>query len=85
MNKLYATATANPKAVAVLIIVLIVSIFALCGIGYYAWQKHLDTADKLQQATVLTEQQAQNQNVLQNKLDVSKQNAEMLASYIKQA
>jgi len=58
MNKLYATATANPKAVAVLIITLIVSIVSLCGIGYYAWQKHADVAEKLQQAIVLNEQQA---------------------------
>ena len=85
MNKLYETATANPKAVAVLIIVLILGLLALCGIGYYAWQKHSDATEKLQQAKVLTEQQAQDKNVLQNKLDVSKLNAEMLASYIKQA
>jgi len=33
----------------------------------------------------LTEQLAQDKNVLQNKLDMSKQNAEMLASFIEQA
>ena len=42
--------------------------------------------DRIQTATGNgTEQQAESQNVLQNKLDVSKENAEMLASYIKQA
>lgn len=85
INKLYEIATANPKAVAVLIILLIVSIFALCGAGYFAWQKHSDTTAKLQQAEVLSQQQAQDKNVLQNKLDVSKMNAEMLASFITKA
>jgi len=65
--------------------ILFVIVLALCVAGYYAWQKHADVAEKLQQATVLNEQQAQDKNVLQNKLDVSKLNAEMLASFIKQA
>jgi len=69
----------------ILSLILIVIILALCGAGYYAWQKHADIAQKLHQVTVLTEQQAKDKNVLQNKLDVSKLNAEMLASYIKQA
>ena len=69
----------------VLSLILIISVLALCGAGYYAWQKHVDTTEKLQKATVLNEQQAQDKNVLQNKLDVSKLNAEMLASFIKQA
>jgi len=85
LNKLDEKATANLKAVAVLIIVLILGLFALCGAVYYTWHKHSDTAEKLQQATVLTEQQVQDKNVLQNQLQMSKQNAEMLASYIKQA
>ncbi|MBP2628439.1 MAG: hypothetical protein H6Q68_3150 [Firmicutes bacterium] len=63
-----------------LVVVLLVSVA-----GYFAWQKHSATAEKLRQATVLTEQQATDKNVLQNKLDVSKQNAEMLASFVKQA
>lgn len=85
MNKLYAKATANPKAVAALIIALIVSVFFLCGAGYYAWQKHSNTVEKLQQAAVLSQQQAKDKKVLQNKLDISKQNAEMLVAFIKQA
>ena len=67
------------------VLILIIIILALCGAEYFAWQKHSTIADKLQQAKVLTEQQAQDKNVLQNKLDVSRLNAEMLASYIKQA
>jgi len=69
----------------VLSLILIIIILALCGAGYFAWQKYSAIADKLQQAMVLTEQQAQDKNVLQNKLDVSKLNADMLASFIKQA
>jgi len=45
----------------------------------------LDVVNKLQQAILFTEQQAQDKNILQNKLGLSKQNAEMLASFIKQA
>ena len=52
--------------------------------GYLVWQKHLDATKKLEQATVLTEQLAQDKNVLQNQLQMSKQNAEMLAGFIKQ-
>ncbi|WP_158453443.1 hypothetical protein [Pelosinus fermentans] len=40
---------------------------------YYVWQKHVETEAKLQQAIVLSEQHAQNKNVLQNKLDLSNQ------------
>jgi len=69
----------------ILSLILVVVVLVVCGAGYYAWQKHSDTVDKLQQATVLSQQQAQDANVLQNKLDLSKQNAEMLASFIKQA
>jgi len=65
-------------------LILFVVVLALCGAGYFAWQKHADVAEKLQQAKVLTEQQAQDKNVLQNQLQMSKQNAEMLASFIKQ-
>ena len=76
--------TARGKVVLSLIVIIIV--FALlCETGYYARQRHSEVIDKLQRATILTEQQAQDKNVLQNKLDVSKLNAEILASYIKQA
>ena len=85
MNKLYQKATANPKAVAILIIVLVLGILGACAAVYHVWQKHVDAEKKLQQAMVLTEQQAQDKNVIQNKLDMSKQNAEILVSFIKQA
>jgi len=75
--------TARGKIILSLIIFIV--ILALCGAGYCAWQKHADVAEKLKQATVLTEQQATDKNVLQNKLQMSKQNAEMLTSFIKQA
>jgi hypothetical protein len=54
-------------------------------IGYDVLQKHADTEAKLQQAIVLSQQQAQDKNVLQNKLDLSNQNAEMLANFITKA
>ena len=54
-------------------------------IGCNAWQKHADTESKLQQAIMLTEQQAQDKNSLQNKLNLSNQNAEMLANFINKA
>lgn len=75
--------TASGKIILSLILIVVVMI--LCGIGYFAWQKYSDTADKLQQATVLSQQQAQDKNVLQNQLQMSNQNAEMLANFIKQA
>jgi len=68
----------------ILSLILIVVVLLLCGAGYYAWQKHSDVAEKLQQATVMSQQDAQDKNVLQNKLDLSNQNAEMLANFIKQ-
>ena len=46
----------------------------------------LQTAeDERQKAVVLTEQQAANVNVLQNMLDLNKQNAAMLAAFVAQA
>lgn len=52
------------------------------------WLLYLHNADreaKLQQAVVLTEQQAKNINYLQNELNLSRQNAELLAAAVKQA
>jgi len=69
----------------ILSLILIVVVLVLCGLGYWAWQKHSDTSDKLQQAMVLTTQQATDKNVLQNELKISKQNSDMLANFIKQA
>jgi len=75
--------TARGKTILSLIIFIVV--LALCAAGYYAWQKHSDTAEKLQQAMVMSQQQATDKNVLQNDLKVSKQNAEMLAGFIAKA
>lgn len=66
-------------------LILLAAVLLVSVAGYFAWQKHSDTAEKLKQAKALTEQQATDKNVLQNKLDVSKQNAEMLISFVKQA
>jgi len=73
--------TARGKVI--LSLILFVAVLAIAG--YLVWQKHLDATEKLEQATVLTEQLAQDKNVLQNQLQMSKQNSEMLASFIKQA
>lgn len=77
------TLTARGKIILSLIIFLF--ILGVCAAGYSVWQKHIDTEAKLRQAIVLTEQQAQDKNVLQNKLDLSNQNAEMLANFINKA
>ncbi|GMB00939.1 hypothetical protein [Pelosinus sp. IPA-1] len=75
--------TAKGKVILSLIIFMV--ILVVFTAGYFAWQKHADTEAKLQQAIVLTEKQAQDANVLQNKLDLSNQNAEMLSKFITQA
>jgi len=77
-------ATGSKYRIAAIIIVVIIIIGVLIT-GYYAWQKHADTEAKLQQAIVLSQQQAQDKNVLQNKLELSNQNAEMLANFITKA
>jgi Tfp pilus assembly protein PilE len=80
---MFNTLTARGKVILSLIVFIV--IVGLCIIAYFAWQKHADTEAKLQQAIVLSEQQAQDKNVLQNKLDLSNQNAEMLANFINKA
>jgi hypothetical protein len=77
------TLTARGKIILSLIVFIVV--LTICAAGFFTWQKHADTEAKLQQAIVLSEQQAQDKNVLQNKLDLSNQNAEMLASFINKA
>lgn len=69
----------------ILSLILIVVVLALCSAGYFAWQKNADSESRLQQATVLSQQDAQDKNVLQNELKISKENAEMLAKFIKDA
>ncbi|WP_373325609.1 hypothetical protein [Sporomusa paucivorans] len=53
--------------------------------GWLLYQSHAAREAQLQQATMLTEQQAQNINELQNELKLSKQNAEMLAAAVAEA
>lgn len=55
------------------------------GLLYFAWHKDVEKEEKLQKAIVMSQRDAQDKNVLQNKLDISKQNAELLASFIAQA
>lgn len=75
--------TARGKIILSLIVFIVV--LTICAAGYFTWQKHADTEAKLQQAIALSEQQAQDKNVLQNKLDISNQNAEMLTNFINKA
>lgn len=60
-------------------------IIILCILGWFLWQHQAANESKLQQAIVLSEKQAADNNVLQNELKISKQNAEMLAAAVKQA
>ncbi|GMB01089.1 hypothetical protein [Pelosinus sp. IPA-1] len=60
-------------------------VLALVFYAYVLGNRVKDAETKHQQALVLNEQQAQDKNVLQNQLDMSKQNAEMLANFIKSA
>ena len=55
------------------------------GLLYFAWHKDVEKEEKLQKAIVMSQQDAQDKNALQNKLDISKQNAELLANFIAQA
>jgi len=69
----------------ILSLILIVVVLALCVAGYWAWQNHTNTVDKLAQAMVLTAQQATDINMLENKLQVNKQNAELTVAAIAKA
>jgi hypothetical protein len=59
--------------IGVLVIVIVVC---------FAWQKDHEKEARLQKAIVMSQQDAQDKNVLQNKLELSKQNAEMLDDFI---
>lgn len=60
-------------------------VLALC-FYIYTLENQLQTAEsERQKAVVLSEKQAANANVLQNTLDLNKQNAAMLAAFIAQA
>lgn len=77
------TITPKDKVIFALVVVIILLVVGMAG--YLAWQNHVNTVDKLQQAIILTQEQAQEVNVLQNKLMMSKQNADLLANYIAKA
>lgn len=70
------------KAAIIFGVILVVGLIAA---AWYGWQRHTESEAKLQRALTLNQEQAQNVNVLQNELKLSKQNAEMLASAVKQA
>lgn len=67
----------------IMVIILIVSLIG--GVYYYFYQKQQTTESALQEAKTLTEQQAQDMNSLQNELQISKQNAELLSKTINKA
>jgi len=60
-------------------------LLVVVGLLYFAWHKDAENKVTLQQATVMSQQDAKDKNVLRNKLDISKQNAEMLVSFISRA
>lgn len=62
-----------------------IALLGLGGLLYFAWRRDSAHEEKLQQAIVISQQEALEKNVLQNKLDLSKQNAEMLTSFIARA
>lgn len=66
-------------------VLICIGILILLVIAYFAWQRHSATEAKLQEAVALTQRQATDVNTLQNSLNESKQNAQMLADYINRA
>ncbi|CQR71697.1 hypothetical protein SOV_04950 [Sporomusa ovata DSM 2662] len=69
------------QAAILLGVVLLVALL----VGWLLYRNNADQEAKLQQATVLTDQQAKDINYLQNALDESKQNAELLAKAVESA
>lgn len=66
----------------------ILGLAVVLALGFYIYtlENRLQAAeDERQKAVVLSEQQAANVNVLQNALDLNKQNAAMLAAFVAQA
>lgn len=57
----------------ILILLLVVGL-----LGFYMYHKNVTHEAEMQKATLMTEKQMQNVNALQNKLDISKQNAEAM-------
>lgn len=66
-------------------LILLTSVIVVCALSYLVWHNHTTQSEKLQQATIMSERQATNNNYLQNELRISKQNADMLADAVRQA
>lgn len=64
------------------IILLMIIVVIACILGYIIHRNSV-AESKLQQAAIMSLQQVQDANVLQNKLDMSRQNADMLVSFAK--
>lgn len=69
----------------IIAVVGLVLIIALCWLFSLAINERTDMINKRQQAAILTAEQARNINILQNQLDISKQDAEKISSLVKQA
>lgn len=67
------------------LLIALAFLVALALIAWWIWDRQHKTEAALQKATVLTADQATNINYLQNALNESKQNAEMLAAKVKAA
>lgn len=65
-------------ALGILIIVIIMAVF-------FGWHKEAANEARVQKAIVMSHEEAKDKNVLQNTLDMSKQNAQLLANFISQA
>jgi hypothetical protein len=85
MNKLYERAAANPRAAVLSSMVLFLFFLGACIASYFEWQRYSDTEAQFQKATVLTQQQDQDVDTLQNLLNENKQNIQMLAEFIMKA
>lgn len=71
----------NPKAH--LIIVVVIFALAMGAATYYELVRTENETAKHHQALILNAKQAQDINTLRNELDINKQNAEMLANFVK--
>lgn len=81
MDPVFGKVQNHPKYsvfIACLIVVLII-----CAAAYNTWDNYKNHQAELHQAALLTMQQAQDANVLQNKLEMNKQNAAMFADFVK--
>ncbi len=61
------------------------ALLLVVAVIYYAWHRDTEKEAMLQKSIVMSQQDAQDKNVLQNKLELNKQNSEMLASFVSRA